>query len=200
VTQTPPIFSAIKRDGVPLYKLARRGDDVAPPPPREVRIERLELTAEGAASIRFSLVCSPGTYMRSLARDIGIALDSAGHLAALQRTRSGQFAIENARPLAAVLEALENGDHGCVIGLREAVRDLPEIAVAGEIEKRLRNGDSRALDGLVPERSHPAQNLDGFESPHADKFFKVIADGRLLAIAEVTSRVTAVIARVFGET
>jgi tRNA pseudouridine55 synthase len=200
VTQTPPIFSAIKRDGVPLYKLARRGDDVAPPPPREVRIERLELTAEGAASIRFSLVCSPGTYMRSLARDIGIALDSAAHLSALQRTRSGQFAIENARPLAAVLEALENGDHGCIIGLREAVRDLPEIAVAGEIEKRLRNGDSRALDGLVPERSHPAQNLDGFESPQADKFFKVIADGRLLAIAEVTSRVTAVIARVFGET
>ena len=199
VMQTPPIFSAIKRDGVPLYKLARRGDDVAPPPPREVRIDRLELAAEGAASIRFSLVCSPGTYMRSLARDIGIALDSAGHLAALQRTRSGFFAIENAQPLATVLDALESGDHGCVIGLREATADLPEITVAGDIEKRLRNGDSRALDGLVPQRDRDSQFLDGAASPQRGKFFKVIAGERLLAIAEATSRVTAVIARVFGE-
>ena len=98
VTQTPPIFSAIKRGGVPLYKLARRGEDVAPPPPRDVQIERLELAAEGPGAIRFSLVCSPGTYIRSLARDIGIALESAAHLAALRRTRTGIFAIENARP------------------------------------------------------------------------------------------------------
>ena len=64
--------------------------------------------------------------------------------------------------------------------------DLPEVEVDAPIEKRLRNGDSRALDGNVP--------------PQARKLFKVIADGRLLAIAEATSRVTAVIARVFGET
>jgi tRNA pseudouridine55 synthase len=186
VTQTPPIFSAIKRGGVPLYKLARRGDDVAPPPPRDVQIERLELAAEGPGAIRFSLVCSPGTYIRSLARDIGIALESAAHLSALRRTRTGLFAIQNTRPFADVLAALEQGDAGCLIGLREAVPDLPEVEVDAPIEKRLRNGDSRALDGNVP--------------PQARKLFKVIADGRLLAIAEATSRVTAVIARVFGET
>jgi tRNA pseudouridine55 synthase len=200
VTQTPPIFSAIKRGGVPLYKLARRGDDIAPPPPREVRIERLELAAEGAASIRFSLVCSPGTYMRSLARDIGNALDSAAHLAALQRTRSGLFAIENARPLATVLVALESGDYGCLIGLRDATPDLPEISVAVDIEKRLRNGDSRALDGLVPQHDRDSQSLDGIAPPQPGKFFKVVAADRLLAIAEATSRVTAVIARVFDDT
>jgi tRNA pseudouridine55 synthase len=185
VTQTPPIFSAIKRGGVPLYKLARRGEDVAPPPPREVRIERLELAADGPGTIRFSLVCSPGTYIRSLARDIGIALESAAHLATLRRTRTGLFAIENARPLADVLAALEQGDTGSLIGLREAVPDLPEVEVDASIEKRLRNGDSRALDGNVPVQ--------------ASKLFKVVADGRLLAIAEATSRVTAVIARIFGE-
>ena len=186
VTQTPPIFSAIKRGGVPLYKLARRGEEVAPPPPRDVQIERLELAVEGPGTIRFSLVCSPGTYIRSLARDIGIALESAGHLAALRRTRTGLFAIENARPLAVVLAALEQGDTGCLIGLREAVPDLPEVDVDASIEKRLRNGDSRALDGNVPAQ--------------ARKLFKVVADRRLLAIAEATSRVTAVIARIFGET
>jgi tRNA pseudouridine55 synthase len=200
VTQTPPIFSAIKRDGVPLYKLARRGDDVAPPPPREVEIAHLELTAEGADSIRFSLVCSPGTYMRSLARDIGVALDSAAHLAELQRIRSGFFAIENSRPLAAVLDALDNGEDVHLIGLRDAVPNLSEIEVNGDIVKRLRNGDSRALDGLVPQRERDSQGFYSDASPQANKFFKVIADDRLLAIAEATSRMTAVIARVFGET
>jgi tRNA pseudouridine55 synthase len=217
VTQTPPIFSAIKRDGVPLYKLARRGDEVAPPPQREVKISQLELTAEGAGAIRFSLVCSPGTYMRSLARDIGAALDSAAHLAELRRTRSGGFAIENARPMATVLAALDgrsnpltpasearHADHGGDVGLiamRDAVLELPEVAVDAAVEQRLRNGDSRALDGLVPPRAFdgllPPGARDGGETPRANKHFKVICDGRLLAIAEATSRVTAVIARVF---
>jgi len=185
ITQTPPIFSAIKRGGVPLYKLARRGEEVAPPAPRQVEIARLELIAEGAGAIRFTMVCSPGTYVRSLARDIGIALDSAAHLAELRRVRNGAFAIESARSLDAVLAALESGGDGlCLIGLRDAVPDLPEAAVDEATAKRLRNGDSRALDGLVPARAG---------------WFKVVADGRLVAVAEATSRVTAVIARIFGE-
>jgi tRNA pseudouridine55 synthase len=185
ITQTPPIFSAIKRGGVPLYKLARRGEEVAPPAPRQVEIARLELIAEGAGAIRFTMVCSPGTYVRSLARDIGLALDSAAHLAELRRVRNGAFAIESARPLDEVLAALESGGDGlCLIGLRDAVPDLPEAAVDAATAKRLRNGDSRALDGLVPARAG---------------WFKVVADDRLLAVAEATSRVTAVIARIFGE-
>jgi tRNA pseudouridine55 synthase len=193
VTQTPPIFSAIKRDGVPLYKLARRGDEVAPPSPREVQIAQLVLTAEGADAIRFSLVCSPGTYMRSLARDIGIALGSAAHLAELRRTRSGGFAIENARSMATVLTALDDGEDVGLIAIRDAVHELAEVAVEATLEQRLRNGDSRALDGLVPPRA-----LDSAMPPRSNKFFKVIFDGHLIAIAEATSRVTAVIARVFA--
>jgi tRNA pseudouridine55 synthase len=183
VTQTPPVYSAIKRSGVPLYKLARRGEEVAPPPSRQVEIARLELAAEGAAAIRFTLVCSPGTYVRSLARDIGLALGGAAHLAELRRTRNGLFTIEDARPLEEVLAALERGEGEGLIGLREAVPDLPEAAVDDAAAMRLRNGDSRALDGLVPP---------------AAKLFKVVANGRLLAVAEATSRVTAVIARIFG--
>ena len=204
VMQTPPIFSAIKRDGVPLYKLARRGEEVAPPPPREVQIAQLELKAEGADAIRFSLVCSPGTYMRSLARDIGVALDSAAHLAELRRTRSGGFVIESARPMGTILTALDNGDDVGLIAMRDAVPELPEVVIDAALEQRLRNGDSRALDGLVPPQALegliPSGDRDGLVPPRANKFFKVILDGQLLAIAEATSRVTAVIARVFGTT
>ena len=184
IVQTPPIYSAIKRGGVPLYQRARRGEEVAPPEPRQVAIARLELTAEGAAAIRFAMVCSPGTYVRSFARDLGIALDSAAHLGELRRVRNGAFAIEDAQPLDAALAALENGGEVGLIGLRAALSDLPEIAVDEALAKRLRNGDSRALDGMVPA---PA------------KLFKVVADGRLLAVAQATSRVTAVIARIFGQ-
>jgi len=131
--------------------------------------------------------------MRSLARDIGIALGSAAHLAELRRTRSGGFAIEDARSMATVLTALDNGEDVGLIAIRDAVPQLPEVAVDATLEQRLRNGDSRALDGLVPPRA-----LDGIVAARANKFFKVIFDGHLIAIAEATSRVTAVIARVFA--
>ncbi|MGH7934831.1 MAG: tRNA pseudouridine(55) synthase TruB [Candidatus Binataceae bacterium] len=180
--QTPPIFSAIKRGGVPLYRLARRGEDVAPPLPRMVEIRRLELASADADSIRFLLVCSTGTYVRALARDIGVALGSAAHLAALRRLRSGIFTVAEARPLDQVLSALETGASVTFIGLREAMPDLPEVEIDAEEERRLRNGDSRALDCMVP--------------PGARRF-KVVTRGNLAAVAETTSRVTAAIARIF---
>jgi tRNA pseudouridine55 synthase len=185
IEQTPPIYSAIKRAGVALYKRARRGEEVVPPPPRRIEVRRLELKPDGRDAIRFLLVCSPGTYVRSLARDIGIALDSAAHLAKLRRNRSGRFHVADASPLQDVMRALDDGDRAGLIGLRESMPDVAEVAVDAEAERRLRNGDSRALDGLVP--------------PGA-KLFKVVARGELVAIAETTSRITARMLRVFNVT
>jgi tRNA pseudouridine55 synthase len=183
IEQTPPIFSALKREGVPLYKLARRGDEVAPPPPRRVEIKQLELTAEEPASIRFNVVCSPGMYVRSLARDLGVAMCSAAHLAELRRLRNGAFSIDCAITLAAALEQLERGDRSGLIGLRDALPGVTEVELEDVLERRLRNGDARALDGLIPQE--PSK-------------FKVIARGELAAIAEPTSRVTATILRIFN--
>ncbi len=186
IVQQPPIFSAIKRDGVPLYKLARRGGEVEPPPPREVEISRLHLDAIDATSIHFVATCSTGTYMRSLARDIGVALGTVAHLAELRRVRNGSFALAEARPLAAVLEALT--DHGSkdaagMVGMREALVTMAEAEADPVQVRRLRNGDSRALDGLAPEGAG---------------LFKVVSAGALVAVAEATSRVTARVVRVFG--
>jgi tRNA pseudouridine55 synthase len=185
IEQTPPIYSAIKRAGIPLYRLARRGEEVAPPEPRTVEIRSLELAAESADSIRFTARCSPGTYARALARDIGAALGSAGYLCELRRTRHGDFSIDNAQPLDGVLDSLQSERAAAlpVIGLREALAEMAEVSVDADGERRLRNGDSRALDSL------PAAG---------GGLFKVIShDGRLIAVARATSRVTAVIERIF---
>jgi len=184
IEQTPPIFSAIKREGTPLHRLARRGDEVEAPPPRRVRIMRLELEADDARSLRIRVVCSPGMYVRSLARDIGLALGSAAHLGELRRVRNGSFTIGQAQPLERVIAAMEAGTDAGLIGLRQAMQDAPEVEVDAATERRLRHGDSRALDGLAPTGA---------------KLFKVIARGELAAIANTTSRVTATIARIFGD-
>lgn len=145
IQQVPPVFSAIKRDGVPLYKLARKGAEVEPPAPRRVFIEALELTPAGPGEIEFTVRCSAGTYIRALARDVACALDSAGHLAQLRRTRSAEFSIDDAQPLIPVLKALELGEPVPILGLREALSRMEEVEVDDYLERRLRNGDATAL-------------------------------------------------------
>ncbi len=185
IEQVPPVYSAIKRAGVPLYRLARRGDDVAPPEKRSVEIRRLDLICEASDAIRFVATCSPGTYARSLARDIGVALGTVAHLEELRRTRNGAFSIADATPLADVLAALDSGEPlAHTISLRDALPGMPELAVDATAEKRLRNGDSRALDSQVPSTG---------------PLFKVISHrGELIAVARVTSRVTAIVERIFN--
>ena len=185
IEQVPPVYSAIKRAGVPLYRLARRGDDVAPPDARAVEIKRLDLAIESHDAIRFVATCSPGTYARALARDIGIALGTVAHLEELRRTRNGAFSIVDATPLAKVVDALDSGAAEFrLITLRDALTGMPEVTIDAPAEKRLRNGDSRALDSQIP----PGGSL-----------FKVLsAAGDLIAVARATSCVTAVVERIFN--
>jgi tRNA pseudouridine55 synthase len=184
IEQVPPVFSAIKRAGVPLYRLARRGNDVPPPEKRSVEIKRIDLKRETPDAIRFVATCSPGTYARALARDIGVALGTVAHLEELRRTRNGAFSIDDAMPLADVLAALDSGTRSRAIGLRDALVGMPELVVDAAAEKRLRNGDSRALDSMVP--------------PGGPLFKVISASGELIAVARATSRVTAIVERIFN--
>lgn len=95
IQQRPPIFSAIKKDGVALYELARRGEDVELKP-RSITIKSFELTAIELPLVYFKVICSTGTYIRSLANDYGAALGCGGHLSSLRRTRIGEFKVDDA--------------------------------------------------------------------------------------------------------
>jgi len=93
IEQVPPTFSACKVDGKRAYKMARNGDEVELKP-KTLTIDEIELTDCSLPDITVRVVCSKGTYIRALARDIGQALDSGGHLIALRRTRVGDYRVE----------------------------------------------------------------------------------------------------------
>ena len=95
--QTPPMASAVKVDGVPLYKHARKGKTVERKP-RLIHVYRFELLSYSAPDAAFVLTCTKGTYVRVLSADIGAALDCGAHLTRLRRTRSGKLDIANACP------------------------------------------------------------------------------------------------------
>lgn len=94
IEQVPPTFSACKVDGKRAYKMARKGDEVELKP-KTLVIDEIELTECNLPDITIRVVCSKGTYIRALARDIGQALDSGGHLIALRRTRVGDFKFQD---------------------------------------------------------------------------------------------------------
>lgn len=106
IDQVPPMFSAIKVDGQPLYKKARKGE-VVEIEPRRVHIYEFELTHIELPDVQFRVHCSKGTYIRSLAHDFGKALDSGAYLTALRRTRVGQFHLDDAWGLEELIDYLE---------------------------------------------------------------------------------------------
>ena len=93
IDQFPPIFSALKKEGKRLYEYARAGETVEIPS-RKITIETFEITNIDGLNIDFRVVCSKGTYIRSLANDFGKALNSGGHLSALRRTKIGAFDVK----------------------------------------------------------------------------------------------------------
>ena len=143
-TQVPPMYSALKRDGVPLYKLARRGVEVERAA-REIEIVTLALTPQPPDRVAFAVQCSKGTYVRVLAQDIGGALGTVAHLDGLRRTRVGRFRVEDASPLDALL-ALPRDAALPLVTLRSALADHATLAVpSAELLARLRHGQQQSL-------------------------------------------------------
>lgn len=105
IRQVPPMYSAVKVDGERLYKKARRGETVDRPP-RIVEVEAFEITGRDGADVSFRVECSKGTYIRSLARDVGRELDVGAHLLKLRRTAIGPYSVEDAWTLDQLKTAL----------------------------------------------------------------------------------------------
>jgi len=109
IDQVPPIFSAVKIDGKRAYEHARKGNDIVIQPKR-ITISALEVLEFSPTEIKLRIVCSKGTYIRSLARDLGIALKSGAYLVGLRRTRIGDMRLEDAWDLKEFLEKLQTNE------------------------------------------------------------------------------------------
>lgn len=161
IEQMPPAFSALKVDGRRAYDLARAGQEVVLKS-RAVTIRALDLVACDGDSATFSAAVSKGTYIRSLARDLALALGSVGHVTMLRRTRAGPFALDQAISLDKLQEAATHRALGqCVLPLTTGLDDIPALAVTPTDALALRQGRvlvgtprqtglMLAMDGLVP--------------------------------------------------
>jgi len=145
IDQVPPMHSALKRDGEPLYRLARRGEEVERAP-RRVRIERLEVLQLDGDRLVLKVVCSKGTYIRVLAEDIGEALGCGAHLSALRRTASGRFRIDEAARLEELASAEQRARR--LLPLGALLEDLPRAELGAAEETRLRQGQALKISGL----------------------------------------------------
>ena len=151
IEQMPPAYSALKIGGQRAYDLARAGETVALTP-RQVRIDRLELLVRPDADhADFVVGCGKGTYIRSLGRDLALALGTVGHLAALRRTVAGPFREEAAISLSK-LEALGHIPPllGALAPVETALDDIPALALTEAQADRLRQGQPVLLTRDVP--------------------------------------------------
>lgn len=153
IEQIPPMYSAKKVRGKKLYELARRGVEIERRPV-PVRIDALELlgretAVDGPPAIRVRVVCSAGTYIRTLAEEIGRKTGLPAHLGELRRTRAGRFAIAKAISLEDFekLAAEERGTDGILIPMSAALGHLPQIRLTGGQLKKIQNGMKLEVGG-----------------------------------------------------
>lgn len=148
ILQVPPMHSALKRDGRPLYELARQGITIDREA-RPVTIHAIELLEFAGTCLRLSVSCSKGTYIRVLAQDIGAALGCGAHLTALRRTRVGDLVLDGAMTLAQIDSIEEGARVACLRPVDALLQSLPRVDLSGEAEQRFSHGNPVDLpDGL----------------------------------------------------
>ena len=171
IQQIPPMYSALKRAGVPLYKLAREGVDVERAP-RTIRIDLLEILEITPPFVRLRVVCSKGTYIRTLCHDLGRQLGCGGHMAALCRTRCGSFEITASQTLAELESLAAQGQVLPMLSPADALPELPAIRIREAARQRLANGIAPGLSEVAVE-----------SVPATGGLVRLLYENRLAAIA-----------------
>jgi tRNA pseudouridine55 synthase len=156
-TQIPPMYSALKRDGQPLYKLARAGVEVDRPA-RDIELFELSLLGFDAVSIELETLCSKGTYVRTLAEDLAKALGTCGHVTALRRVHVEPFGAEPMETLESIAQAREVGGWPKVLPADWPLGHLPKVSFGPPQVTRLMHGQAVAV---------PADSADAGVGPEA---------------------------------
>lgn len=174
-SQLPPMFSAVKRDGVPLYRLARKGHEVEREA-REIEVYSLFIASLELPAVTFTVSCSRGTYVRTLAHDVGEVLGCGAHLVALSRTRSGPFTLDRALSLDGLTRRFEAGTADEIL--------LSPYDALSHLKAHILNdsGRERVVHGVAP----LIGDFVGFDGGgiSVGERVRLVWNGRLLAVAE----------------
>ena len=147
IEQVPPPYSAVKIKGRKAYEMAREGEEVDLEP-RRIKVYSLELLEWAPPEAVIDVYCSSGTYVRSLAHDLGEKLGCGAHLIGLRRTKSGRFTLRDAVSLSRLREAFEDGNwYQYLIPAAEALSDWPAIELTQDQVEAIRHGHRIAADG-----------------------------------------------------
>lgn len=168
ISQVPPMFSAIKKDGVRLYELARKGEEIERTP-REVTIKELNiLYKKDKNEFVIDILCSKGTYIRSLADDLGKELGTGAVLTDLVRTSTAGFSLEDC----VSLEELEKNPKGCLIPAEKVIPQFQSVFVSEKQKVRFLNGGELSLERLkYTESKYP--------------FYKIFHNEHFLGLGEI---------------
>ena len=182
ISQVPPMYSAIKQGGQPLYKLARNGIEVERKS-RQVTIHNFALLNYTPPLATVRVLCSRGTYVRSLADDLGKMLGCGACLTELRRTRSGSFLLDDAVTLEQLALDAESGQaQQHVVGVTSALSHLEQVQLSESEYQKLKNG--------IPPRARLLELAPGF--------FSLLFGGQLIAVAEQTQEKAICLKRVFN--
>ncbi|TLM69374.1 MAG: tRNA pseudouridine(55) synthase TruB [Deltaproteobacteria bacterium] len=171
IDQVPPMYSALKRDGVPLYRLARQGVEVERAA-RRIRIDAIEILDCALPFVTMRVACGKGTYIRTLCHDLGQALGCGGSMAALRRTRCGAFRVDDAAAFASLDELASQGRPLPIIPPGAALPDLADVQVLPAAHSRLANG-------IAPVWAEVVCSTE----PAAGELVRLMAGDRLAAVA-----------------
>ncbi len=176
IEQLPPVFSALKHKGVPLYKLARKGKPVQKPS-RSVFISYIDILDLNLPFVRFEVLCSSGTYVRTLCSDIGTSLGCGGHLKELRRTESSQFTIQDAVTISELEELAKCGKLSQrLINMAGALKDMNSFIANDDLTQRIFRGNIITSEDICPDL---VKNQTGDQ----EDIFKVLnRENKLIAV------------------
>ena len=171
IKQKPPMYSAIKRKGQPLYKLARQGIEVDREA-RPIQIKSLVVDEISGSDITFTVQCTKGTYIRTLCHDIGQSLGCGAHLIGLRRLACGSFDLSDSYTLSELEQKAAEGTPLPLLSPAEALKDWAALDVRGDSLSRLQNGVAPELKNLVG------------EEPQSGEKVRLMNEDNLVAIAK----------------
>lgn len=174
INQLPPMYSALKKNGVPLYKYARKGVHVERQE-RKVLIDSIKIVDFNLPNLEIEVTCSKGTYVRTLAEDIAASLGSCGHLVKLKRTRSGSLSLSDSISL----EDLSSGDKAiqAMTSLADSIATMSKIVVSGEGAEKIRTG-AKLIAAWI-------EDYDLNEDPDDNIVRVLTSEGSLVSICEI---------------